>query len=82
MSWKHVPQALCQHAADTDVTVTAAVLGTLSRVAAACARLHLRDEVLAAPDAALSIMLLEESFRHQVICSSAACSVPLLIGLL
>ena len=82
VSSRHVPQALCQHAADSDVAVTAAVLGTLSRVASACARLHLRDEVLATPDIVLSIMLLEESFRHQVIRSRPACSISLLIGLL
>lgn len=59
-------QALRQQAADSDVTVTAAVLGTLSRLSSACARLHLRDEILATPDVVVSIMLLEESFQHQV----------------
>ena len=64
--WTLLIQALRQHTADTDITVTAATLGTLSRVASACARLHLRDVVLATPDVVLSIMLLEESFQHQV----------------
>lgn len=69
-------QALRQHAADSDVTVTAAVLGTLSRVASACARLHLRKEVLATPDVALSIMLLEESFQQQVMQQTCALYSP------
>ena len=59
-------QALRQHAADSDVSVTAAALGTLSRVACACARLHLRDEILASPDVVLSIMLLEDGMEAQV----------------
>ena len=61
-----VTQALRQHAAESDIAITAAVLGTLSRAASACARLHLRDEILASPDVVLSILLLEESFQHQV----------------
>ena len=60
-------QALRQHTADSDSAITAAALGTLSRVASACARLHMRGEVLAAPDVALSILLFEESMEHQVI---------------
>lgn len=60
-------QALRQHAAESDVLVTAAALSTLTRVASACACLHLRSEILATPDVVLSIMLLEESFKHQVI---------------
>ena len=59
-------QALGQHTADSDSAITAAALGTLSRVASACARLHMRGEVLAAPDV-LSILLFEESMEHQVI---------------
>ena len=60
-------QALRQHTADSDSTVTAAALGTLARVALACARLHMRAEVLAAPDVVLSILLFEESMEHQVL---------------
>ena len=61
-----VMQALRQHAAGSDVPVTAAALGTLTRVASACARLHLRDEVLTTPDVVLSILLLEDNLELQV----------------
>ena len=60
-------QALRQHTDDSDRAVTAAAMGTLSRVASACARLHMREEVLATPDIVLSILLFEESMEHQVI---------------
>ena len=76
-------QALRQYAADSDVPVTTALLGTLSRMASASARLHLRDEVLATPDVVLSILLLEESLQHQVMrqaclqCSPACMAVDL-----
>ena len=59
-------QALRQHTDNSDSAVTAAALGTLSRVASACARLHMRGEVLATPDVVLSILLFEESMEHQV----------------
>lgn len=61
-----VMQALRQHAAGSDVPVTAAALGTLTRVASACARLHLRSEILTTPDVVLSILLLEDSLELQV----------------
>ena len=59
-------QALRQHTADADSAVTAAALSMLSRVASACARLHMRGEIQATPDVVLSILLFEESMEHQV----------------
>ena len=61
-----IMQALRQHAAGSDVPVTAAALGTLTRVASACARLHLRSEILTTPDVVLSILLLEDNLELQV----------------
>ena len=52
-------QALRQQ--DEGGSANAATLATLARTAAACARLHLRDIILALPDATLAIMLLEAS---------------------
>ena len=59
-------QALRQHTDDSDSAITTAALDTLSRVASACARLHMRGEVLATPDVVLSVLLFEESMEHQV----------------
>jgi hypothetical protein len=38
---------------------SAAVLGRLARLAGACARLHLRDTVLAMPDVVLAVAMFE-----------------------
>ena len=57
--WHVCFQAIRQH--DEGGSVSTALLATLARTASACARLHLRDTVLAMPDAVLAIMLLEAS---------------------
>jgi hypothetical protein len=44
----------------------AATLSTLTRVASASARLHLRSDILTTPDVVLSILLLEDSLELQV----------------
>lgn len=51
---------------DGDCEVTAGTLSSLARLAAASARLHLRDSVLALPDAVLAIVTFERSCEYKV----------------
>lgn len=44
------------------------VLASLARVATACARLHLRREVLPFPDAAVAVLFMEEQIVARVSC--------------
>ena len=58
-------QALRQYDA-ADFGVTAGTLSSLARLAIASARLHLRDTVLALPDAVLAIIMFERSCDSKV----------------
>lgn len=62
-------QALRQY--DGDCEVTAGTLSSLARLAVASARLHLREFVLALPDAVLAIVTFERSCESKVNPSSA-----------
>lgn len=60
-------QALRQHdGASVDSVVRTGALGTLARLAVASARLHLRDTVLAMPDAVHAILVFEASSEAKV----------------
>ena len=64
---------------DGDCEVTAGTLSSLARLAAASARLHLRNTVLALPDAVLAIVTFERSCGCKV--SHTACHVPRIVSL-
>ncbi|BDA43165.1 probable DNA helicase MCM9 [Coccomyxa sp. Obi] len=57
---------------DGDCEVTAGTVSSLARLAAASARLHLRDNVLALPDAVLAIVTFERSCEAQGLRSQMA----------
>lgn len=75
-------QALRQSGA-ADCNVTAGTLSSLARLAAASARLHLRDSICTMPDAVLAIVMFERSCESKVrtytLLSTGHFSLPLAI---